>query len=614
MKGFFFDSIFHFLFKTKIKCSLVTYIFILAITQEPLYQLYMQVKKVIGTSLCFILSFLAIGGDLNYLDSLKLEGELLTEQNNSVQLYSVLLLQFEYYTLNKDTANIVRTSFRMADLDRDAGAHYQGLLVLKNLEKQKFDLTDGQLGIVCIIKGSIYYELNKKDSAIHIAKMGLKYLDSQEKYKNKALIYNLLGSSYREINQDSSIFYVQKSANLLLEKGDSAEAVLPLINLSMVYATRKQCEKSVEVLLAALDLLDKKDVPSYRKMAYAELAYCYIQMKEFEKAVTFLTYRDSVNYEINNSQLAFIIAEKNREIEEKQKQEKLQKLETEIKIAALNEKNKVIIFLLGGIVIASLIGILLLFFRLIQKGRVQNRIVIGKNRELKQLNSFKNKVLSIIGHDIRSPLAQVITYQQAKIGGMEFSMEEDVKMNNAILAAGESGLLVLDNLLEWANGQIEGQKYNRKNVRLWEALELVTAQFSYQLNAKEIKLKYSACELNLETDENLLTIVFRNLLSNAIKFSPIGSIIQISCEVVANEMILKVTDQGPGISDSILNSIRKGDSVSPRSGSMGEKGAGLGLTLTRDFVDLLEGKLTFDIPPYGGTVATIRLKGNKASI
>ena len=276
-----------------------------------------ELKKVMGSVMFLLLSLFLMGEESNYLDSLKLEGKLLAEQNKSVELYSVLLLQFEYYSLNKDTANIIKTSYRMADLDRDAGAHYQGLLVLKNLEDQGFDLTENQLGIICIIKGSIYYELNKKDSAIQIAKIGLKHLKSKGDYKDKALIYNLLGSSYREINQDSSIYYIHKSANILLEKGDEAQAVLPLINLSKVYANRKEYTKSVDVLLSALELLDKKDVPNYRKMAYAQLAYSYIQMKEFEKAVTFLTFRDSVNYEINNSELAFIIAQKNREIDEK---------------------------------------------------------------------------------------------------------------------------------------------------------------------------------------------------------------------------------------------------------------------------------------------------------
>ena len=298
----------------------------------------------------------------------------------------------------------------------------------------------------------------------------------------------------------------------------------------------------------------------------------------------------------------------------KQEQEKLNILESEIKIAELNQKNKEIVFLFGGFVIICLVGTLLLFLQLIQKGRVKNHLILTKNNELKQLNLFKNKVLSIIGHDLRSPLAQVITYQQAKISGMELSLAEEAKMNNAILSVGESGLLVLDNLLEWAHSQIEGPKFNQKEIKVWITLETIIKQFSYQIDAKKIELNFVSNEMSFGTDENLFAIVFRNLLSNAIKFSPVGASVQITCEMHSQELVLQVIDQGPGISKNVLHSISSGHSVSPLSGSMGEKGAGLGLTLTRDFVDLLGGDLNFETAQPNGTIARISLKLKNHSI
>lgn len=542
------------------------------------------------------------------LDSLEqVLQELKKGDPNSAESFQILMqIAKEYQSLN-DTSKVIQTYVHMADLSRGAGNLYQGLTILSELENLGYTFSFSDLAVINCVKGSIHYELNNKDSAIYFARLGLRFDNELNENKFSSLLYNLLGSSYKGANNDSSIKYIKLSAQLAINQGEKSEASLPLINLAKTYNEIKQPVKAELTLFKALDLLDDYDVPIYRQMAYHELSQTYITLNDFKNAVKYLSLRDSVNYELKNNETQFKIQKLVERAESLEESKQLNELENQVAIAKLKDRSDAVKLKLGAVIILILVIVVILVFVLYSEVRKKNKYRLKKNNELRDLNHFKDKVLSIISHDLRSPMAQVITYQQAKMYGVKFSKEEEAKMNKIILAVSENGLLVLDNLLKWAQGQLNGQKLHIEQRNLVGLITTLIHQVKSLSLEKQVEIKFDSPPVNWPVDADLVHIVLRNLISNALKFSKEGQVINVSIRINKQELEIIVQDQGPGIPEHIKTEIQLGKAVKASHGTSGEKGAGLGLVLTTDFVKQMGGRLTFISPPIGGTIAMVEL-------
>jgi two-component system sensor histidine kinase/response regulator len=236
---------------------------------------------------------------------------------------------------------------------------------------------------------------------------------------------------------------------------------------------------------------------------------------------------------------------------------------------------------------------------------------LAENRaELLELsNQSKNKLFSILAHDLRSPLNSIQNF-------LELSLDEHLNetekriIHSSLLRETRYTRQMLINLLSWSKTQMEGVTVNLTRLDLEETLESTILMQASLAEEKEIMINSSIKCTYVIADHDMLELVIRNLVNNAIKFTPIGGEINISCEDHGTECWIKVQDNGVGIAEKNERNIFSLQSESTY-GTNNEKGVGLGLVLCKEFILLQQGKIWVESTVDEGTTFFISLKPAK---
>jgi two-component system sensor histidine kinase/response regulator len=256
------------------------------------------------------------------------------------------------------------------------------------------------------------------------------------------------------------------------------------------------------------------------------------------------------------------------------------------------------------IAIAGILFMVMLYVR--DTYRFQQDALKREAAELEVANSTKNKLLSLVAHDLRAPLSSIQSYLEILA---EYKLDEAEKktIEQDLLEKTKNTGEMLSNLLSWTMNQMEGVNVNLRSVNLRDALASIISLQQALARDKGIDLKNqvdaAACVM---ADSNMLQLVVRNLLSNAIKFTPPGGEISLSTEFREQECFLIIRDNGIGISGE-----RRDDIFSLKAkstyGTRNEKGAGLGLVLCKEFTELQNGRIWFESLSRKGTAFYISL-------
>jgi signal transduction histidine kinase len=215
-------------------------------------------------------------------------------------------------------------------------------------------------------------------------------------------------------------------------------------------------------------------------------------------------------------------------------------------------------------------------------------IQLGESEQrLKELNATKDRLFSIIGHDLRGPIGGFKSLIQLLISGYDLSNSKQLlEILKVIHKTANSTYDLLENLLEWAKSQQNEIVFNPEKINLKDLVFNIMNLFSEVILNKEINIVNEIPDDQfLVADKNMLSTVLRNLISNAIKFTPNGKSIKISVANIGDNIKISVQDEGTGIQEEDLPKLF--NSLSPLSsyGTQGEKGSGLGLLLCKDFID-----------------------------
>ncbi|MCJ8209772.1 tetratricopeptide repeat-containing sensor histidine kinase [Mucilaginibacter sp. RS28] len=243
----------------------------------------------------------------------------------------------------------------------------------------------------------------------------------------------------------------------------------------------------------------------------------------------------------------------------------------------------------------------------------QNAIIEATNLKLQHLNGEKDRLLSIISHDLRSPFA-ALQGTLMLFKGNDLSPQELSGLIEELSAQVGKTSFMLDSLLTWAANQLGGVSTNPIAINLPDKVDKVISFFHATAKAKGIRMIHQLKELPLvRADADQLRIMVQNLLSNALKFTPAGGEITVHYTLQCESVVLNITDTGVGISADVLENILKGneDHVSTY-GTANEKGIGLGLQLVRDFAVKNNLILSGSSDPGKGT--TFSLTFNKAEL
>lgn len=209
------------------------------------------------------------------------------------------------------------------------------------------------------------------------------------------------------------------------------------------------------------------------------------------------------------------------------------------------------------------------------------------------LNQTKDKLFSIIGHDLRSPFANIIGLSDILIDSTPNENKNDnLKFLGVINSSAKSSLNLLDNLLNWAKSQTGQLKINQQDVLLNPLLDEVVKQSSAAAHLKKTSIVVNSRQkLSAYTDQNMLKLVIRNLISNALKFTNENGTILLELKSDGLYTLITVADNGVGMNEETRKSLFNNGAKVSTLGTAKEKGSGLGLLLCKEFIEKLGGKI-----------------------
>jgi two-component system, sensor histidine kinase LadS len=223
-----------------------------------------------------------------------------------------------------------------------------------------------------------------------------------------------------------------------------------------------------------------------------------------------------------------------------------------------------------------------------------------QNLELEEVNHVKDKLLSVVSHDIRGPLGSLhLALNLVKSGSL--SAEEFQKVSEDLEARLTHTTEFIDNLLQWAKLQMRGETFEPDRLDLSKLAEESVKLIEPESARKNILIKnHFQGELECYADLNMIRSVFRNLLTNAIKFTKPNGTISLNAYGVDNRIIISVADSGVGIPEKNKGKLFTISSVATQ-GTKQEKGTGLGLLLCKEFVEKNGGTIWFESEEGKGT-------------
>jgi signal transduction histidine kinase len=237
----------------------------------------------------------------------------------------------------------------------------------------------------------------------------------------------------------------------------------------------------------------------------------------------------------------------------------------------------------------KIFGSLMIFWDISEKKKVNEKLET-QAKELKLLNSFKDKMFSVIAHDLKSPLANLLALLDYVNQGMVDEKEFKDYMAMISSRLGTTSTL-LNDLLEWSHGQFYGDKGKTEVIHLKPFLENSLELYQKLASEKGIRLDCHCNEQHVALAEaSMLNFVVRNLVTNAIKFCREGDSITVASEINENELLISIKDTGTGMLPEVLEKIFSMEIVSV-PGTRNEKGTGLGLKLTKEFIEKNGGRI-----------------------
>lgn len=212
-----------------------------------------------------------------------------------------------------------------------------------------------------------------------------------------------------------------------------------------------------------------------------------------------------------------------------------------------------------------------------------------QNKELEKTNQLKNRIFSLLTHDVRGPLNTITELFAIIERDVSDSALKPItkRLKNKI----DERITMVNSLLEWSYRQLEGITVTKKSCDIQEVFLSIVSEFEDIAAAKGIGITMDIAWPQLYIDEHMFMVVLRNLTSNALKYSRSGQEVILSSKKMGEHIDIKIQDFGLGMNTDWYAEFKKSGRLKTRKGSQGEQGTGFGLLITKDFVEMNDGEL-----------------------
>lgn len=476
---------------------------------------------------------------------------------------------------------------------------------------------------------NVFLEINNIDSAIFYNRVSLDYSTKNDRYEDKtqqiSFKIRALNGMYRAYylmgDKDSADFYQKELLNYANETDNIRQLTISYVGNASFFNGVKNFKESISQGMKAIDIANKYKLDFILNDVYRILYQSYNEMGDIDSAFKYLQLTHN-NFELNRNKA-------NRQsIELSQTNENLERNLYEIeKINNKNRINNTKIKNQRNVLIAAIIFLTLIGIGLYNRFHFKNKMVkqIGKkndelqeaieklnkyqlelnytNNELKESNETKNKLFSIIAHDLKNSIGSVrdaINLLNSEYH--QLSDEEKIEFLDLSKKSSDNLYFLLENLLLWSSAQKESIKINKTEVLLYFIVNQSIQLFESRAQEKNIKLINNIDKkIQLNIDANLIDTVIRNLLNNAVKFTNENGEIKIYSFHQDNQEFIVIEDNGIGMPPEKADNLFKGNENKSTYGTSGEKGTGLGLLICKEFITMHNGKIWAESEEGNGT-------------
>lgn len=421
----------------------------------------------------------------------------------------------------------------------------------------------------------------------------------REEDNARALFY--MARWHMEFGKEAdAISHFEQSLDVRKKLGDLYGIAECYLYIGLCQNKLSDYDAAIKTLETCRNLAEQLDSKRLLRRCYNQLFLAYSSKGNLKKAIEYrdlyvaiieLIFAEENERQIAEQQAKFDIEKKDQELELQGK-----RLELETLRADREQKFNVALTLLVVIFMSSGVFIFILLRKnqaSNEKVKEINRRVIVQNQQLKKLNDTKNKFFSIIGHDIKGPLASLTAFLNLLKNHLSnMSQEEIVTVATELDGATKNLQLLLENLLTWARSQTDNIDIKPENIDLKALVKENFALLGNQAAEKNIELSLVSPNAAMcKADKNTINTAIRNLISNAIKFTYEHGKIEVRIEEWKDVVELSVKDNGMGMSAETLSKIFEIGSKYTTPGTKKEKGTGLGLILCKEFIEKNSGKL-----------------------
>lgn len=464
----------------------------------------------------------------------------------------------------------------------DLATYYQNLAEVRIAESGRLDsLTRAQ----------------KLDEAVSFAQRSLdlsqRYHDTHHKIINR--LTALSKATFQSGETEEGLKLMEEALRIAKENDD-------VFMEAVIYVQRGQFESQLQRnadaerdFINAISIAEENHFTEVLQEAL-ESVYPVVRQRDPNKALDYLErsmgLRDSIFNEnqqhlIRDYQVRYAMQEKDHELALEQ---------------AKTRQNRMYVIVLA--IIAFLSGVIAVIWYRLAKVRKK------RNEELQRVNQTKDRLLSIVSHDVKTPVGAICTVLRQMTNHYDNMSDTDRKASLVMMHTSAEALDDrVKNIMQWVRGELENSEIRRNPFNLGRLVDDCIKMQVAAADAKTLKVVNEVePSLTVNDDENAVSLVLQNLLSNAVKFSYPGGEIRVKAEEKGGRVWLMVEDDGMGITEKKLEKIFQ-FMTSSAKGTGGETGTGIGLFVSKQLVDKMGGEISIESVKGEGT--TVRFSINK---
>jgi two-component system, sensor histidine kinase and response regulator len=464
--------------------------------------------------------------------------------------------------------------------------------------------------------GNIYNKRKDFAKSLDYHNEGLQSAMKNDNFTMIGVSLNNIGDIYFAVGKYAEAIQFQKQAMDLETHINDQEGIAYSLNaLSNIYLRLGKLDSAEYYAMQAIQINQKLGITPQLKDNYESIKEIAFQKKDYLKAYWYanakLTLMDSL-FSKDKKEL-IVQLERNYELGKKQNEIDMLKNENIIKQQEIDKQSlrQIIWIIFLGVALAFAFG---LFFLSKQRSRTNaqlnhfNKQLQKNNKDLQETNATKDKLFSIISHDLRSPFNTLkSTLSLMKMNA--FSPQEIEKLSSQLEQNVVNISYTLENLLQWSMLQMkQGQQTHIETLDINDIIQETINFYAEVAKNKEIEISTSLVpDLEVSADKNQIRFILRNLVNNALKFTFAQGKIKISSKLKDKEAIITVADTGVGMTPQQLETLFSPTNRSTQ-GTQGEKGTGLGLLLCKEFTENNGGKISVTSQLYEGSKFVLVLK------